>query len=57
MNSEGKVAGGGEGEGMGKGKYAAQPGPYWLGREFPGWLTAGGVAGGWEEGEGSWVGI
>ena len=50
MNGERKVAGGGEGEGVGEGKYAAQPGPYWLGREFPGWLAARGVTCGWVDG-------
>ena len=35
VHEEGEVAGGGEGEGRGgKGEGAAQPGSYWLGREF-----------------------
>ena len=35
MHKEGEVAGSGEGEGRGgKGEGAAQPGSYWLGREF-----------------------
>ena len=35
VHQEGEVAGGGEGEGRGgEGKGAAQPGSYWLGREF-----------------------
>ena len=57
MNGEGKMAGDGKGEGMGKGKHAAQPSPYWLGREFPGWLAAGRLGAGSEEGERSWGGI
>ena len=57
MNGERKMAGGGEGEGMGKRKHAAQPGPYWLGREFPGWVVTGGVVGGCEGGGRVWGGI
>ena len=45
MDGKGEMARGGKGEGMGQGKDATQPGPYWLGREFPGWIVAGGVAG------------
>ena len=39
------VGKGGVREGDGEWEHAAQPGPYWLGREFPGWLVAGEVAG------------
>ena len=53
MNGKGKVTGGGKGEGMGQGEDATQPGPYWLGLEFPDLVSAGGVAGGCA-GAGSW---
>ena len=40
-----KVTRGGKGEGgLGKGKGAAQPGSYWLGWEFFGWLVAAAAA-------------
>ena len=46
VNCKGEVARGREGEGSGEGKYAAQPGPYWLGREFFEGSGAGRAAGG-----------
>ena len=49
VDGKGQVARGGKGggvrEGGGEWEHAAQPGPYWLGREFSGWIVTGGVAG------------
>ena len=46
MHSKGEVAWSGVGEGKGEGEYAAQPGPYWLGRAFFDTSRAGRAAGG-----------
>ena len=45
VHKEGEVAGGGEGEGRGgEGEGAAQPGSYWLGREFFDWSAVAAAA-------------
>lgn len=62
VNLKGEVTGSRERERGGKGKHATQPGPYWLGREFPGRVSDGRGAGGWagsgwlggSSGAGSW---
>ena len=52
MNCKGEVAWGREWKGSGEGKYAAQPGPYWLEREFFEGAGAGSASGvvveGWD---------